>query len=337
MEQTYANFIESEGIPIHRSMSTRALEAVEVGPWARLGGNGAFIQLDGRGLADAYLIEIPGNGELREVRHLFEELVYVVEGSGRTEFWNDAGYATGFNWEKGSVFAIPLNVHFKHLNAGASPARLFAITNAPVMLNLFHDVDFVFDCEHDFLDRYDEGHVDFRRPVVPDENCSFSGFYVPNAVDVPLPPNPRRGANGSSLMLELANCSLGAHMSEFAPGSYKKAHRHGAGAHVMILSGTGYSLLWKGNDHWTQVDRFERIDWEPGAVFAPPEMWFHQHFNTGDGPARYLALRFAGGSHGIIPEYTDPRPTTQGGDQVEYEEEDPKTKQLFDEEMAKSS
>lgn len=336
MEQTYANFIESEGIPIHRSMAMRELEKVELGPWKRLGGNGAYVQLDGRGLADAYICEIPAGGELRESRHLFEELVYVVEGSGRTELWNDAGYATAFNWEAGSVFAVPLNVHFKHLNQSeTAPCRLFGITNAPVMLNLFHDVDFVFGCEHDFLDRYSEGSVDFNRPVVADDNRSFSGYLVPHAVDVPLPANPRRGAGGSSLMLELANCSLGAHMSEFPPGTYKKAHRHGAGAHVILLSGTGYSLLWKGNDHWTKTDQFVRVDWEPGAVFAPPEMWFHQHFNSGSTPARYLALRFAGGAHGIIPDYGDARPTSEGGDQVEYEEEDPRTRELFDGEIVK--
>ena len=35
-----------------------------------------------------------------------------------------------------------------------------------------------------------------------------------------------------------------AHISEIAPATYKKAHRHMAGTHVLTLTGDGYSLLW---------------------------------------------------------------------------------------------
>src|SRR5438552_11776167 len=45
-------------------------------------------------------------------------------------------------------------------------------------------------------------------------------------------------------MLELAKNSMGAHISQFQPGTYKKAHRHGPGAHVIILDGAGFSTLW---------------------------------------------------------------------------------------------
>jgi len=61
-------------------------------------------------------------------------------------------------------------------------------------------------------------------------------------------------------------------------------------------------------------------------MIVPPEMWFHQHFNVGKEPAKYLAL------HG---QYSPKHRTTkksywgadkdvkQGGHQIEYEDEAP--------------
>jgi mannose-6-phosphate isomerase-like protein (cupin superfamily) len=258
--------------------------------------------------------------------------VFVYKGSGRTELSNDSGFEAAFNWDKGATFAIPLNVHFKHINRSTTePALLFSITNMPLMMNLFHDTDFVFNCPKDFPDRFSPEVTDFSKPALENGRSLFSGNLVPSAYDIPLPPAPARGANGGLLSLDLSATSLGNHISEFPGTSYKKAHRHGAGAHVVLLTGRGYSLLWKG-EHDDRI----RVDWQPGAVIVPPEKWFHQHFNTGDSPARYLALRFGGGPHGIIPDYGDGRPTREGGDQIEYEDEDPQIREMFESEITRA-
>jgi mannose-6-phosphate isomerase-like protein (cupin superfamily) len=274
-EQSYENFIATEGVPVTRSLAITDLEAIEVTPWERTGGLGAYVLLDGRGLADSYVTEIPAGGELKEQRHLYEESIFVVSGAGRTEMWNDSGYSAAFNWETGAVFAVPLNVHYKHINRNSNePARLYSITNQPLMMGLFHDANFVLGCSADFPDRFGPDVTDFNKPAQPggftddpkavSTGLPFEGNLVPSAFDVNLPPAPYRGANGGLLSLELANSSIGSHISEFPSKTYKKAHRHGAGAHVILLKGTGYSLLWKDDEEPTKVD------WKRGTVIVPP-------------------------------------------------------------------
>jgi hypothetical protein len=74
---------------------------------------------------------------------------------------------------------------------------------------------------------------------------------------------------------------------------------------------------------WQQGQAVERIDWGPGSVLVPPEMWFHQHFNTGAEPTLFLAIGWgsdkpkSGGKQYV---YKDVK---EGGDQIEYEDEDP--------------
>jgi len=47
-------------------------------------------------------------------------------------------------------------------------------------------------------------------------------------------------------------------------------------------AGEGYSLLWEPGGEKVMCP------WGEAAVFTPPGGWYHQHFNLGDEPARYL-------------------------------------------------
>ena len=79
----------------------------------------------------------------------------------------------------------------------------------------------------------------------------------------------------------------------------------------------------------------ERIEWGPGSILVPPENWFHQHFNTGPNPALFLAIgsgRERPKANGDSYVYTS---TEEGGDQIEYENEDPGIHADFEADLAR--
>jgi hypothetical protein len=122
-----------------------------------------------------------------------------------------------------------------------------------------------------------------------------------------------------------------AHISEFPIGTYKKAHRHGPGAHIVLLGGEGYSLLWQ-RDFADRV----RVDWRENALFVPPPYWFHQHFNVGSSPARYLAIRWGSPKRRLDHSYDKiNQDRRDDGGQIEYDDQDPTVHELFVEECAR--
>ena len=126
-------------------------------------------------------------------------------------------------------------------------------------------------------------------------------------------------------------------MSEFQQGTYKKAHRHNAGAHIWCVTGEGYSLLWREGEN--PVDTM-RVDWKPGTLYAPPDgPTYHQHFNVHDGPSRYLVFGFGGARYPVLDTKLEnyenmDKSAAEGGNQIEYEHEDPTILALYEGELA---
>ena len=114
------------------------------------------------------------------------------------------------------------------------------------------------------------------------------------------------------------------HMSVFDPQTYKKGHRHGPGYVIVIPTGDGYSVMWQGDGEKVV------IPWHEGSIFVPPKMWFHQHFNSGPQPARYLALKMLSRMFKLAPgPIQSDVPLNEGGWQIEHEDEDEDVIQLF--------
>ena len=335
----YLEWIASEGIKLIIDYKFPDLKEVELGDWERKGGKGAIINIPNKQLPnDAHLMEIKPGGKSEPESHMYEETMYVVSGRGATSVWLDEGGKSTFEWAAGSLLTIPLNTTYQHFNgSGTEPARYVSMTNAPPVLRMFRSTDFIFNNPYHFTDRFggdDEDYFNGQGTLYQRKGSKFGTIwktnFVPNADTMQLWRYRDRGAGGINTHFDLAGNVTKAHISEFPVGTYKKGHRHGPGAHLVILGGVGFSQLWWDND----VKNYEVAHWSKGGmVIVPADATFHQHFNTGAEPARYLALRGDDGQPGAWGESNVS--IKEGGMQIEYEDEDPEIHKYFESELAK--
>lgn len=334
----YRDWARGEGIPIVTGFGVDLI-AIDVRPWARLGTAGAFVHLDGRGdFVDVQVVELAPGVDSEPQRHLYEAVAYVLEGTGSTTVETPSGEQRSFEWRTGSLFTIPLNARYRYHNgSGTKRARLAVVTDAPLVINVFRNERFIFDDPSPFPERFGpEEHFRGDGTLIPSRpgRHLWETNFVPDLRSFKLSEWEERGAGGSNMVFALADGTLHAHVSEMPVGTYKKAHRHGPDFHVFAVTGEGYSLYWYEGDRDLQ-----RFDWKRGAVFAPADRLFHQHFNVSPEPARYLAIAF--GSH-RYPTVADKLATwtgmdvsvTEGGRQIEYEDEDPRIRRTYDGELA---
>ena len=331
-DSPYTRWVAREGLDIISGHYVPDLRGLGLKPWPRRGGRGVFINHDAsRTSNDCYVCEIPAGGALAPQRQLFEEMILILDGTGSTRVWNDAGREVAFEWQAGSMFAIPLNAWHQHYNvSGTEPVRFVASTNLPPVLNMYDDVDFIFNTRRDFPLRFD-GEQDYFAAKEETKGLLLVTNFIPDSLALPLLNASERGARSGHIRFSMARASMNSHISEFPVGTYKKAHRHGPGAHVIILSGTGYSLMWP------EGEQPRRYDWSAGSLIIPPNMWYHQHFNTGTAPARYLAFKHEGvalrNAQGIPKAWISRR---LGGDQIDYADESPAIRKTFEDELAKT-
>lgn len=334
----YGDWSAKEGVPVYEGLAVQ-LRDLATQPWARTGVNGALIHLEARGdFLNAMLLEIPPAGQTNPLRHLYEEVTYVVEGRGSTKFVAPSGERRSFEWGPGSLFAIPLNVEHRHFNgSGKSSALMVSVTTLPLMMNLFRSEDFIFNNQSNFPERLGtRDHFEGEGTFIPvrEHRNMWETNFVPDLLSFEhMTKSPSRGTGSLNIMFILAEGTMHAHMSEIAPGSYKKGHRHPPDFHIVQLSGSGYSLYWRAGD-----EDFRRVDWKNGLMHAPPDQMYHQHFNTGPEPARYLAMALGSQRY----PFTNAKRQVTLRDyrvkvndwQIEYENEDPRIPRMFAEELA---
>lgn len=341
---SYLDWARKEGPPIIDEFGVD-LMTVQTGLWPRLGDRckGAFVHLKGRGdWLTIFLLEIPPGGKSAPQKHIYDDIFYVLSGHGTAVVEAADGTERMFEWGPRSLFAPPINARVTLFNASGREPVLIASTNdMPLLMNIFRNEQFIFDNPIGFPERIGdrgfyagEGELTSIRPG---RNLWETNF-VADLGGFSLMPWEERGAGSRNMQYLLGDGSIGAHTSEMPAGGYKKGHRHGPGAHVFAVTGSGFSLLWYDGEK-----DFIRQEWKHGYVYAPPDQMFHQHFNTSAEPARYLAVMFGTKRYPIVQERragSEGRRTDvsikEGGCQIEYGDQDPRIHRMWLEEIRRN-
>ncbi len=334
----YDEWVESVGVPIHRGYFVQDLRTMELGRWDERECNAAFLLLAGQeGVSEARVTEIPPGATLPPLKMGVDDVVYVVEGRGLTTVWaKDDGPKTTFEWQKHSMFQIPRHCSYQLSNAqGNAPARVLHCNYLPLAMQAIPEPDFFINndsaAERQALI---SGEVFSEAKAIQQSDANaagprggqfwFGNFFPNMRAWDNLVPFKGRGAGGHVVWVRFPDSPVTAHMSVFPSRTYKKAHRHGPGFVIVIPSGEGFSVMWS-EGHEKIV-----IPWQEASVFVPPNRWFHQHFNLGSAPARYLALHPPRGLSGVGEQVQDPERDT-----IQYPSEEPWIRAKFEEELAK--
>jgi oxalate decarboxylase/phosphoglucose isomerase-like protein (cupin superfamily) len=337
---THDHWMDSLGLPIYTGYYIEDLRTLELGHWEERGSDAAFIQLEGsQGVTETRVSEVPAAGVLPPVRLAFDEVVYVAQGRGATTIWRSGGERKSFEWGENSMFLLPRH-HFHQFSntSGSRPARLLHYNYFPLLLSASPDpAAFITTDRGDAAEPPTAVDLEaiYAEPTlktIASEDVSWkrrgsvwvSAFFPDMSAWDKLTPTRNRGAGGRSVAMEFPGSEISCHMSMFPPQTYKKAHRHGPGRAIVIPAGEGYSVMWEeGKDKVI-------APWKPGSLITPPNKWFHQHFNVGQRPARYLAfhppLQFDGHAEKV---------EDRAKDQIEYVDEDPAVRGMFESELAK--
>jgi quercetin dioxygenase-like cupin family protein len=339
---SYLDWTKCQQVPVIDGAAVD-LEAVATAPWSRLGGGcgAAFLHLRGRGdFLALQLIEIPPGGSTDWLRHLYDEVFYVLAGRGRAGIEDGEGRPHDLGWGPRALFSPPLNARFRLVNASdAEPARLLCGNDLPFLMNVFRNERFLFDHAHAFPQRavnkrYIAGEGDFL-PISPGRHM-WETSLVPDLAAFTLPEWAARGAGNGNINMILSNSSMHVHVSEMPAGTYTKGRWHDPGVHVTTIGGVGYTLIWHPGDA-----EFERLELRPGSVYALPPDTFHQHFNIGAQPLRYLAISIGNDRYPMLAGKVMRKqvfdvPVKAGGLQINYEDQDPRIHALWLEALRKT-
>jgi len=339
----FAGWLKEEGVSVYEGFTVEDVRELELAPWPRIGGRAVFINLYSfmEACNGVYVAEIPPGGTLEPERWCCQKIVFIEEGIGTTEIWQEGDtHKHVFEWGKGSIFAIPINAWHRMYNLGTQPAKFLALTKAPLMMKGFGSAEIVFNCSHPLRELYSVDDEKFFAETSNRHASTNSRLWETNFI---------RDAWGASLDesdkayggalsgFRMANKTFGGHVAEWPVGRYHQAHYHDSGRLLHPLRSEGFVMLWSnqlgprpfesGHGDEVVIEPFK-----PGGLYSPPGDWYHAHFNTGSEPARHLAFYGRSG----FEELTPGRAQIAQDSLINYPDEDPEVRRIYKQVLEKN-
>ena len=263
MVDPYLNWLKAEGAPIVEAPAID-LFAVELKDWARFGMKGAVCHVEGRcDFLTAFLFELAPGASSAPVRHTYEEAFYVLSGAGETEITLSNGDKQTIAWGEKKLFAVPVNSTARHRSTSASPARFVALSDFRYLMGLYRNEAFLFGNSSPMHERQARA-------------C---------AAGLVADPAAQAASNEELSPLALADMSVGVDLTVLAPRMSTLARRQMQGRHILGVDGAGFTLSFS-----SPKSDVTRIDWKHGVLAGLGPMRFHQHFNAGATPARFVSI-----------------------------------------------
>ena len=262
----YQDWIAAEGVPVHTG---RALDltAVDLAPWRRFGMRGAACHVEGRcDFLTCFVFALEAGQSSAPTRKVYEECVHVLSGAGRTLCTLSDGRSVEIAWRAGDMFSPPINATCVHMAAPEAPARLASLNDLRYLMGLYRNEAFLFANGAGFAQRQQE--------------AVQAGLYAP-ARGLLL----ERDEEGASAALCLAAGSIGCDLRETPAGIATLARRQMQGAHLLCLSGEGFTLSFDDDS-----GPLTRTEWRRGVLIGLPSMSFHPHFSGRDAAARFAKI-----------------------------------------------
>jgi hypothetical protein len=330
----FLEFCDAEGLPVITGYGVEDLRTVPLSHWERLGGLAAYCHLEGsQGFVGSMVAEIPPGKNLKPMRHLYEELVLILEGRGATQFWCEKTNQTILlEWQAGSLFSRRSTSNT--ISTARQLSRCASLHRATrrLFLMLFASADFIFNTPYEFTDRFSGQSNYFSSEIKEGEFEDTSINFISDIYAVPLTKYPRRGVDYSRLGITgSGNKAMVGHIMAIGSGTYRKPHFHGAGAQVIVLGGKGYTLMWPKDD--PRKESFVKVDWRKGSLLVPPERWYLPLYDQRGARA---ASGLARGQRGVGQNYLPTVPEREGGTVMDYEDEPREVRAIYEAELAKS-
>jgi quercetin dioxygenase-like cupin family protein len=260
---------------------------------------------------EVFVAKLGPNGKSKAQKHIYEKLIYVIEGRGHTLIWrNDKSEPYRLEWEAGDLFSTPVNFRHQHYNESSTDdAALFHVTTKPL-------IDIVLgDKLGKNVEYADESIWEEYLPIkdpVPTGNKTEAyvemkgGFIVKNIDDMKLPFN-RPGHFGIAFLPFAGRNMAGNHLFELQifdlePPTESPYNSHPWEVVYYVLNGDGGGLFHM------EGEPPEYLTFKEGDVFFERSNKWHWHAPVNGSKYRIIQIKASAwfrDTMGVEPIYLD--------------------------------